>query len=128
MEFTKTARFKAQPKDIYKAWLSSNGHSKMTGGEAKTSDKVGGKFTAWDGYIEGENLHLEPYSIIIQSWRTSQFKEDEEDSRIEITLRDVDGETEFTLLHSNVPESGEHYIQGWEEHYLRPMAEYFSNL
>ena len=98
----------------------------MTGGEAKTSDKVGANFTAWDGYIEGKNLHLEPYSQIVQSWRTSQFKSDEEDSQIEITLRDVDGETEFTLIHSNVPESGEHYIKGWDVHYIEPMQAYFS--
>ena len=125
MEFTLKTNIKAKAKQIYKAWLSTQGHTKMTGGAAFVSDKVGDTFTAWDGYITGKNLVLEPYIRIVQSWRTSQFEEDEEDSQIEITLNETDGETELTLTHSNVPESGEHYIKGWDEHYFTPMKAYF---
>ena len=49
----------AKPAEIYKAWLSSKGHSAMTGSAAKVTGKVGGKFTAWDGYIFGKTLELE---------------------------------------------------------------------
>lgn len=126
MNFTLKIKIQASVKEIYTTWLSSEGHSKMTGGEAKTSNKVGDRFTAWDGYIEGKNIALEPYSGIIQSWRTSQFEETEEDSQIELVLNEVDGLTELTLIHSNVPESGEHYINGWDVHYFQPMKAYFS--
>ena len=126
MEFTLKTNIKATSKQIYKAWLSTQGHTKMTGGSAFTSDKVGDKFTAWGGYIAGENLVLEPYTRIIQSWRTSQFLEDEQDSQIEILLNEVNGQTELTLIHTNVPESGEHYIKGWDESYFQPMKAYFS--
>ncbi len=125
MEFTLKTNIKATTKQIYKAWLSTQGHTKMTGGAAYTSDKVGDKFTAWDGYIVGENLALEPYNRIVQSWRTSQFVEAENDSQIEIILTEIDGGTELILTHSKVPESGEHYIKGWEEHYFQPMKAYF---
>ncbi len=125
MEFKLKTTIKATAKQIYKAWLSTQGHTKMTGGAAFVSDKVGDSFTAWDGYITGNNLVLEPYIRIVQSWRTSQFEEDEEDSQIEISLKEMDGETELTLTHSNVPESGEHYIKGWDEHYFKPMKAYF---
>jgi len=125
MEFTKKVKIKTTAKQIYKAWLSTQGHTKMTGGTAFTSDKVGDTFTAWDGYIKGKNLILEPYNKIVQSWRTSQFEDCEEDSQIEIILNEIDGETELTLIHSNVPESGEHYINGWDEHYFMPMKAYF---
>jgi len=125
MEFTLKTTIKATAKQIYKAWLSTQGHTKMTGGAAFVSDKVGDTFTDWDGYITGKNLVLEPYIRIVQSWRTSQFGEDEQDSQIEITLNETDGETELTLTHSNVPESGEHYIKGWDEHYFQPMKAYF---
>lgn len=99
----------------------------MTQGIAFTSDKVGNTFTAWDGYISGKNLELEPYTKIVQSWRSSQFEENEKDSQIEILLKENDGETELTLIHSNVPESGEHYKKGWDEHYFHPMKVYFQN-
>jgi uncharacterized protein YndB with AHSA1/START domain len=43
----------ASPSEIYKAWLDSDLHSKMTGGEAICSTEKEGEFTAWDGYILG---------------------------------------------------------------------------
>ena len=125
MEFTLNTRIKATAKEIYTNWLSSEGHTKMTGGAATVSDIVGHNFTAWDGYINGKNLELEPYKRILQSWRTSQFEEDEVDSQIEIRLVENDGYTALTLIHTNVPESGAHYKEGWNNHYFQPMKEYY---
>jgi activator of HSP90 ATPase len=62
----------------------------------------------------------------VQSWRTSEFGKEDQDSQIEILLNEVAGETELTLIHSNLPESGEHYKKGWDEHYFQPMKVYFS--
>jgi len=126
MEFKVQTRIKASAQDIYRAWLSSKGHSEMTGGEAVASDQVGEEFSAWDGYIEGRNILVEPHTRIIQSWRTSEFAEDEPDSQIEINLLEQGDETELTLIHTNIPEDGTGYKQGWEDHYFKPMAAYFS--
>ena len=125
MEFTLKTTIKATAKQVYKSWLSTQGHTKMTGGEAFISDKVGDKFTAWNGYITGRNIELEPYNKIVQSWRSTNFNDDEGDSQIEVTLKESIDNTELTLTHTNVPESGEHYIKGWEEHYFAPMKAYF---
>jgi len=125
MEFTLKTNINATAKQIYKAWLSTQGHTKMTGGTAFISDRVGDKFTAWDGYITGVNLVLEPYNRIVQSWRSSNFKDEEDDSQIEITLNEIEDKTELTLTHSKVPKSGAHYIEGWDEHYFQPMKAYF---
>jgi activator of HSP90 ATPase len=125
MEFTLKATFSTSAKKMYKSWLSTQGHTKMTGGAAFVSDQIGDTFTAWDGYIRGKNVVLEPYSRIVQSWRSSNFKENEEDSQIELILNEVNGETELTLIHSNVPDGGEHYMEGWDEHYFQPMKNYF---
>ena len=56
MEFTVTTNIKATAKQIYKSWLSTQRHTKMTGGTAFVSDKIGDKFNVWDGYIKGKNL------------------------------------------------------------------------
>lgn len=125
MEFTLKATLNASPSEVYSAWLSNQGHSDMTGGEAEAGDQIGDPHTAWDGYISGKNLALEPNKRIVQSWRTTQFKSDEADSQIEILLEETNGGTELTLNHTQVPEDGEHYIKGWEDHYFGPMREYF---
>ena len=126
MEFTLKVKIPTTAKEVYTNWLSSEGHTKMTGGVASISSEIGSHFTAWDGYIEGKNLELNPYNRILQSWRTSQFEKHEEDSQIEILLTEFDGYTELILIHTNVPESGEHYKKGWDNHYFKPMQEYFS--
>ena len=119
--------FKARPSEIYTAWLDSIQHSKMTGGQAECSNKIGGTFTAWDGYIEGKNIDLSENKEIIQSWRTSEFDENDADSKLIIRLKEVNGGTELTLLHSNFPAGQNHYEKGWIEHYFTPMKNYFEN-
>jgi len=99
MEFTLKSSFRASAKELYESWLDSAKHTQMTGGTAECSENIGESFSAWDGYIWGENIELEPFSRIVQSWRTSQFDEDEQDSQIEIILKELDGQTELTLIH-----------------------------
>jgi uncharacterized protein YndB with AHSA1/START domain len=127
--FTLTTTIPASAQDIYDAWLDSAGHSEMTGGEASMSDQIGTEVSAADGYISGRNLELVPGERIVQSWRTTEFTDDHEDSIITVTLEEVDGETLLTLIHSNVPDGQTSYQRGgWQEHYFEPMIEYFTAL
>jgi len=125
VEFTVSMLLPATPEEIYTAWLSSEGHSDMTGSSASVSALVGGEFDAWDGYIHGKNLELIPGRRIVQSWRTSEFSTDEPDSLIEITLEPIGNQTRLTLRHTNLPPHGTQYEQGWVESYFDPMQEYF---
>ena len=125
IEFTVSDIIPASPDEVYRAWLSSEGHTEMTGGEANASAEIGATFDAWDGYISGKNLELEPGRRIVQSWRTSQFEDGEADSQIELTLEPADGGTRVTLHHTSVPDDGDHYRTGWQEHYFDPMKDFF---
>jgi len=116
----------AGPDEIYNAWLSSEGHAALTGSPAKVDGKVGGEFSAWDGYISGKTLELEPARRILQAWRTSEFPEEAPDSRLEVLLESVAGGTKLTLIHSDIPaDQVESYRQGWPESYFEPMLEHF---
>ncbi len=126
MEFTVKTTINAPAKSIYNAWLSSEGHAAMTGGAANITDQPGDEFTAWDGYISGKNLELTPHSRILQSWRTTEFQDHEEDSVLEIILKETNDQTELTLIHTNLPAHGEQYKKGWNDHYFQPMKTYFS--
>lgn len=117
--------FSASPKEIYEAWLSSEKHTAMTGGEARCSDKVGGSFTAWDGYISGKNMELLENRRILQSWRTSEFLVTDEDSILEILLEPTTKGTKFKLNHTKIPQGQNQYYQGWIENYFVPMKDYF---
>lgn len=128
-DFTLTALIPASPQEVYDAWLDSITHSAMTGGEAIMSDAIGGEVSAFDGYITGRNLELVPGERIVQSWRTTQFEEDHEDSILTVTFEDANGGALLTLVHANVPDEQTSYEQGgWEEYYFEPMKAYFSKL
>ena len=117
----------AEPDVIYKAWLSGKQHSDMTGSAATVVARVGGKHTAWDGYISGKNLELEPGKRIVQSWRSTDFAADAPDSRLEVALTAAKGGTKITLTHSDLPAgSSAEYKKGWIDYYFTPMKEYFA--
>lgn len=114
------------PQAIYEAFLSSEGHAAITGSPAEVDPKVGGKFTAWDGYISGITLELEPHRRIVQAWRTTEFPEDAADSRLELLLEAVSGGAKVTFNHTSIPEGqGESYRQGWLDFYFTPMKAYY---
>lgn len=128
MQFTLKATFPTDAETLYKAWLSSEQHSNMTGAPAQIGRQIGDRFHAWDGYISGTHLELKPYSKIVQSWRTTEFSEMQEDSVIELHFEDKVNQVELTLTHSNLDKADTQYEQGWLDHYFKPMTKYFMDL
>ena len=111
---------------IYEAWLNSEEHAAFTGGEANVDPNINGEYTAWDGYIQGKTIELQPYQRIVQTWRTTDFLESNPDSRLEILLEETEGGTKVTLIHSNIPQGQARlYEQGWKDFYFEPMKQYF---
>ncbi|MHA2163467.1 MAG: SRPBCC domain-containing protein [Candidatus Thorarchaeota archaeon] len=115
-----------RPEDIYEAWLDSEKHGAMTGSKAEVEPGIDGKFTAWDGYIEGSTIEMEPGRRILQKWRTSNFPDGSPDSILEIVLEDVRKGTRVVLVHTEIPDGqAAEYEEGWREFYFEPMKRYF---
>ncbi len=124
--FTISEVIPAKPVEIYEPWLGSAGHIALTGNPAKVDGKVGGEFSAWDGYIFGKTLKLTPNQRIVQAWRTTEFPDDAPDSHLEVLLEEIDDGTKIMLIHSDMPEDQvDSYRQGWEDFYFKPMKKYF---
>jgi activator of HSP90 ATPase len=112
---------------IYRDWLSTKAHTLFTGAAAKIEPFVGGKHSAWDGYIFGETLELEKDKKIVQTWTTTNFPEGHPASRLELQLEDLNGGCKLTLIHTEIPAGqGKDYEKGWHEHYFTPMMDYYS--
>ena len=117
----------ADPATVYECWVSAKRHAEMTGSSATSEAKKGGAFTAWDGYITGKHLLLEPGRRIVQAWRTTEFPSAAPDSTVEIRLSKVAKGTKISLLQSDIPDGqSEMYAEGWLEYYFDPMTRYFS--
>ena len=112
---------------LHAAWLDEKEHAAFTGGPATIEPRVGGLARAWDGYIDGRFVSIEP-GRIVQTWRTTDFGKKDEDSRLEVRIEPAGAKgCTLTLIHSDIPEGqGERYEEGWVEFYFTPMNRYFS--
>lgn len=116
------------PEEVYDAFMDSKKHAAFTGSPASGSARVGGRFTAWDGYITAVNRELTKGRKIVQDWTTTEWPEGAPPSRVEFSFKAARGGTEITLVHSNVPaEQADSYRQGWIDYYWDPLKAYFAN-
>jgi activator of HSP90 ATPase len=118
-----TVTFKAAPHEVYEALMDSKKHSKFTGDKASISRKVGGKFSAFDGYSEGTNLELEPDKKIVQTWRASDWPEGHF-SKATFSFKEIPGGTRLTFTQTGIPaKQYDDIAQGWRDYYWAPMKE-----
>src|SRR5579872_5164520 len=74
------------PKALYELYMNAKKHSKATGASAQITNKEGAPFSAYDGYITGENLKLVKDQLIVQSWRGKDWNKKDADSTFLIHL------------------------------------------
>jgi uncharacterized protein YndB with AHSA1/START domain len=118
----------ATPKQVYDAFVDPKIHGAFTEAKATGKPQVGGKFTAWDGYIYGKYLEIEDGKRVVQEWTTTDWEEGYGPSKLELTFKAVPEGTEITLVQSDVPKVQEvELTEGWTESYWNPLKEYFSN-
>ena len=113
--------FRASPHEVYELLMDSRKHSHFTKSKAKISREVGGKFTAYDGWIEGINLELVKDKKIVQKWRGVDWPKGHY-SKVTFLFEKMKDGTKLKFTQTDVPE--EHYQsikEGWYEHYWEHM-------
>lgn len=117
--------FDAIPQEVYEVYTDAKKHGEIIGSKVVFENKVGGKFSAWDSGLEGENLVLVPGRKIAQLWRANDWPQ-EHYSDLTITLEADGSGTRLTLVQVNVPDDKYDDISsGWYEYYWEPMKKYF---
>jgi activator of HSP90 ATPase len=118
-----TVTFKASPHEVYEALMDEKKHAAFTGGGAKISRRVGGRFVIYDGEIEGKNLELVPDQKIVQSWRYSDWPEGHY-STVSFSLEEIEKGSRLVFLQTGVPDDKyEDIKQGWKDFYWEPLKE-----
>jgi activator of HSP90 ATPase len=115
------------PEVLYGIYMDSKKHSEATGGAAKISTKIGSSFSAWDGYITGKTFQLAKGKMIVQSWRSGDFKATDLDSTFILQFEKRGKNTAVVMVHANVPDSAYAGIKkGWDTYYWIPWRQYLS--
>ena len=124
---TQRVNVAAAPNAVYDALVNAKTLAAVTGAAATGAARVGGRFTAWDGYILGVHKALVPGKRIVQEWTTTEWPEGALPSTLEVTLKAAKDGTELRMVHSDVPASqAAAYRQGWIDYYWTPLQKYFS--
>lgn len=120
-----TAYFDAAPHAVFEALLDAKKHTAFTGDTATIDRKVGGTFSVFGGYAMGKNERIEKDKVIAQTWRTTDFREDEADSIVEFRLAKQGHGTRLLFVQRNVPDRlAKDLRQGWIEFYWTPLKAY----
>ena len=123
---TQSASFPTSPKTLYRMFLNSKEHSAACGGgSARISPRVGGSFTIFDGSLWGKTLLLKPGKLIVQAWRSSNFKPTDPDSILILTFCGDAKRGTISMVHANVPDQDYKGVrEGWPAYYWVPWKAY----
>jgi activator of HSP90 ATPase len=120
-----SVRFAATPARLFEMYMDSAKHSAATGGHAKLSRKAGGTFTAWNKMLRGRNLMIVPNRMIVQSWRSINFKPGDPDSILILEFSKAPGGARVDMIHVNVPAQDHQGVsRGWPKYYWHPWKKY----
>lgn len=125
-----TVLLPGSPDAVYRALMTTKGHSGFTGAPARISPRVGGAFMAWDGYIHGKNLKLVPGKRIEQAWRPNEegWPRAHYSKVVFALARSPDG-TRLSFTQTKVPSDHvDHLASGWKESYWDPLRVYLRRL
>ena len=120
-----TVKFDARPTDVYQLLADSKKHIAFTKHKASIGKKIGARFSAYSGHLQGVVVDLAPGKRIVQAWRTSKFPVGIFSMATFNFARTKKGGTELTLIHRGVPKELIPGIEaGWRKFYWEPMKEY----
>jgi uncharacterized protein YndB with AHSA1/START domain len=118
----------ASPDKVFEALTEPSIISKWSGSKGKVSEKVGGEFELFDGWVKGEVLIYKPGKKLSYSWKPSEWDKKTPASIVTCSFSEHKAGTEITLEHTNFP-SGEEaakHKDGWIDYIFEPLNDYFT--
>lgn len=121
----KTVVLPAPAEELYKMYLDSEAHSEITGAPAKISEEPNSPFEAFGGLLVGRTIQVVKHRLVVQSWRTVNFKKTDPDSTLVISFTPEDDDGRIDLIHLQVPDSDfQGVCGGWDSRYFVPWLAY----
>ena len=119
------ASFSTTPDRLYDMYLNPAEHAAFIGASVEIDSRPGGAFRAFDGMLSGKLLHVEPKRLIVQTWRSGNWSDDDLDSVLTLSFWPTTDGARIELVHVNVPDDDFAGVsQGWEKYYWSPWRDY----
>ncbi|KAK9612768.1 Co-chaperone [Aspergillus fumigatus] len=128
---TASDEFRTTAEEMYTTFTDPQRIAAFTRGAPRQFDgaQVGGKFSIFDGNVNGEFVKLDKPKQIVQKWRLAQWPEGHF-STLEINFdqNDVDAVTQMRVTWTGVPVGQEDVTkQNWDVYYVRSIKQTFGS-
>ncbi|KAH8428199.1 AHA1 family protein [Aspergillus melleus] len=128
---TASDEFRTTAEELYNTFTDPQRIAAFTRGPPRQFDgaKVGGKFSIFDGNVNGEFSKLEAPALIEQKWRLAQWPEGHFSTlEIKFDQNNADGVTQMRVTWTGVPVGQEDVTkQNWEMYYVRSIKQTFGS-
>ncbi|MDH3670246.1 MAG: SRPBCC domain-containing protein [Gammaproteobacteria bacterium] len=113
---------------LFDAYLDPAEHGAITGAAVAIGTEAGDEFRAFGGVLTGAMLAVISPRLIVQSWRSTEFKVDDPDSTLILTFIPENRQGRIDLVHLDVPDHDlDGVSKGWEKYYWTPWRQYLEN-
>lgn len=115
----------APPDQLFDMYLDPRQHAAITGGEVMISRESGSEFRVFNGVLSGRILTVVPKRMVVQTWRSGNWRADDLDSILVLTFYDDVAGGRIELVHVNVVDHDYDGVnEGWEKFYWTPWRRY----
>ena len=113
---------------LFDMYVDASQHAAFTGHPVTIGEESGCEFRAFDGMLSGTILKAVRPRLIVQSWRSLKFNDQDADSTLILSFEEQGEEGRIDLVHLDVPESDyDGVTEGWEKFYWTPWREYLNS-
>ena len=117
----------ASAQALYAMYLDPAVHAEITGAPVTIGTEPGAPFRAFDGNLSGSMLTVQAPTLIVQSWRSTHFNDDDPDSTLILTFTSQGDAGRIDLVHLDVPaQDYQGVADGWESYYWTPWRRYLA--
>ncbi len=125
---TQTVVLTAAAKTLFAMYLDPIAHEAISGGPVVIAPERGAEFRAFDGVITGTILAVVTPTLIVQSWRSAEFKPSDRDSTLILSFTPQGEQGRIDLVHLDVPDHDyDGVTEGWEKYYWVPWRRFLQS-
>ena len=111
---------------LFDMYLDPAAHAAITGRPVAIRAAVGAEFRAFDSQLSGTILAVLRPRLVVQSWRSTKFEDDDRDSTLILMFtQEGAGNCRIDLVHVDVPDHDFVDVsEGWHKYYWTPWRAY----
>ena len=115
--------------ELFEMYLDAQRHEAITSHAVTIGPESGTPFAAFDGMLSGTMLRVVPPQLIVQSWRSAHFHDDDPDSTLVLMFLPAGHKARIHLVHLDVPAHDyQQVVEGWKTHYWQPWLKYLESI